>query len=158
MPNWCEGTLRLKGKFANLKRFLTQGLQAVDFMGNQVNNGYRIATDEERYLWITDIKRNLYIKESRRHFVLGNGDIELYTQNMNYNITLALPIKAAWQLDSEIFEKISKAYNLDIRIHGYERGAEFEQIIEVIKGRIKRNEVIEHKDYLWDCECPLIGG
>lgn len=158
MPNWCEGTLRLKGKFANLKRFLTEGLQAVDFIGNQVDDGYIIAADEERFLWITDIKRNLHIKESRRHFVIGNDDIELYTENINYNVTLTLPIKAAWRLDSEIFKKISKDYNLDIRIHGYEHGAEFEQKIEVLKGEITCDEVITHKNYLWDCDNPMIGG
>lgn len=35
MPNWCVGTLRVRGKSKNLKNFVLKGLKPVDFLGNE---------------------------------------------------------------------------------------------------------------------------
>lgn len=157
MPNWCEGTLRLKGKFANLKRFLTDGLQAVDLLGNEVDNKYRIALDEPNNFWVI-AENNLHIKGSKRHFVKATDEIELYTENADEDIVLLLPIKAAWIVDYNTLVDISKTYEVHARIHSYEKGAEFEQIIDVQYGELKHYEMITHSNYQWDCDCPLIGG
>ena len=34
MPNWSEGCLKVRGKAANVKKFVLEGLQPVDFFGN----------------------------------------------------------------------------------------------------------------------------
>lgn len=31
MPNWCEGTLKIRGKQKDVKRFVLEGLRPVDF-------------------------------------------------------------------------------------------------------------------------------
>ena len=34
MPNWSKGCLKVRGKAANVKKFVLEGLQPVDFFGN----------------------------------------------------------------------------------------------------------------------------
>lgn len=51
-----------------------------------------------------------------------------------------------------------KQYNVDMRIHAFERGMQFNQIIEIIDGKITKDEEVEFDDYDWDCICPNLGG
>lgn len=154
MPNWCEGTLKLRGEFTNLKRFVLEGLKVVDYSGKDVDRCYEVRENSSDSLWITDIKYgNLYIKGTRRHFIECEN-IEIY----DCDKVICLPMKAAWNINSESLVQISKEYNIDVRIHAYERGAQFERDIIVIGGELVRNETISHGDYSWDCDCPLIGG
>ena len=43
-------------------------------------------------------------------------------------------------------------------IHAFERGMQFNQIIEIIDGKITKDEEVEFDDYDWDCICPNLGG
>lgn len=45
-----------------------------------------------------------------------------------------------------------------MKIHGFERGMEFNQVIEIVDGKILKDEELYFKDYQWDCICPNIGG
>lgn len=36
MPNWCAGTLRVRGTKANLTKFVLEGLQPVDYIGEDL--------------------------------------------------------------------------------------------------------------------------
>lgn len=38
------------------------------------------------------------------------------------------------------------------------RGMQFNQIIEIIDGKITKDEEVEFDDYDWDCICPNLGG
>lgn len=35
MPNWCEGTLKVRGTKENVKKFVLEGLHPVGFMGEK---------------------------------------------------------------------------------------------------------------------------
>lgn len=35
MPNWCEGTLKVRGKQKDIKRFVLEGLKPVGVLGNE---------------------------------------------------------------------------------------------------------------------------
>lgn len=35
MPNWCEGTLKVRGTKENLTNFILNGLQPVGFLGEE---------------------------------------------------------------------------------------------------------------------------
>lgn len=100
----------------------------------------------------------MHIKGSHRHFVKATDDIELYAENADEVIVLSLPIKAAWIVDYNTLVDISKTYEVHARIHSYEKGAEFEQIIDIQRGELKYYKMIEHKEYQWECDCPLLGG
>lgn len=54
--------------------------------------------------------------------------------------------------------KISKKYNIDLKIYAFERGMEFNLDIEVSKGKVIKSEVIKFDNYMWDCIDPLSGG
>lgn len=45
-----------------------------------------------------------------------------------------------------------------MRIHAFECGMCFNQIIEIIDGEITKDEEIKFDDYNWDCICPNVGG
>ena len=36
MPNWCRGTLRVRGTKENLTKFVLEGLQPVDYFGEDL--------------------------------------------------------------------------------------------------------------------------
>lgn len=104
------------------------------------DDGYFIASDT-------------YIDNSRRMFVADDCEIFLYEGNIYY-----LPIKQAWNFEPGDFIYISKTYNLDLRITGFERGMGYDQEIEVINGVVTIAKSNEYNDYWWECPCPTLGG
>lgn len=107
MPNWCAGTLRVRGTKENLTKFILEGLSPVTYLGQDAD---------------------------------------------------ALDTEFAWGISAEELLNSCKQYNVDMRIHAFERGMCFNQIIEIIDGKITKDEEVEFDDYNWDCICPNIGG
>lgn len=54
--------------------------------------------------------------------------------------------------------EMSKKYNVDFRVYGYEMGLEFNREIEIVEGRLVTNRRIKFKDYKWECPDPTLGG
>ena len=54
--------------------------------------------------------------------------------------------------------EMSKKYNLDFRVYGYEMGMEFNKEIEIVEGEIATYRLIQFKDYKWECPDPKLGG
>ena len=48
--------------------------------------------------------------------------------------------------------------HVDMKIHGFEMGMEFNQDIEIVDGRILKDEELHFENYQWDCICPNMGG
>lgn len=145
MPNWCEGTLRIRGKQKDIRRFLKEGLEPA--MGSKVvyNSDEQIRYDG-----------CIWIKNTHRGFV---DDVDVwFGKRENDQMIIALHASFAWNIDAYPFIGISQEYNIDLRIYGFERGMEFCQDIEVIDGKITKDDFIKYEDYLWDCPCPLLGG
>lgn len=65
---------------------------------------------------------------------------------------------AAWALESEPYEGLSKKYGLDFRFYGYECGMEFNQETEVVDGETTIDREIQYDDYYWECPDPMLGG
>lgn len=72
--------------------------------------------------------------------------------------TVAVEVKQAWSFDTDQWVAISKKYDLDIRLFGFECGMQFMQSIEIINGELTIDECIECDDYVWECPMPLLGG
>lgn len=101
MPNWCEGSLKVRGTKASLKTFILE--------------------DDEILVVVFDSK-------------------------------------FAWGINaSELLETCIK-YHVDMKIHAFEMGMEFNQVIEIIDGKIVKDEELHFKDYQWDRICPKLGG
>ncbi len=154
MPNWCEGVLKIRGSFDDVKKFFIEGITCVNLFGNETKDCYKIEENTEDTLWIrySDIP---YIKNTRRAF-LNEKDIEIWCEKETG--TFAFDFRQAWDVDAEQFAEISKIHNIDIKINAYEKGLEFERRVHIEKGKIIEDEDIEYDDYVWECAMPNLGG
>lgn len=157
MPNWCEGTLKVRGSFENVRNFILNGFSETNRLpGLPKPEGpfLKISDDYEEYFF-AEIERRCYINGTHRGFCY-DGWIELEKEN-EYSIAL-LEAKFAWAICSDDLLKICNKYGVDMKITGYERGMEFVQEIEIVDGVITCDKEIHYDDYQWECPCPLIGG
>ncbi len=165
MPNWCEGTLRVRGKMSDLKWFVAETIQSTSF---EWTEGIPITKTSlleiEEYGGATDCGfsvtgkvRDAWIVGTTRHFVQEDY-IETYSKSWDDVEILYLRIQAAWGMNAEQLLKLCADYSLDMRVYGFERGMEFNQEIEIIDGTITVNREIKFQDYRWECVCPDVGG
>lgn len=153
MPNWCEGTLKVRGKLEDLKRFVLEGLHPVDFFGN-----------EKELLKLGDLdhcgyKGYCWIENTSRGFVV---DLDIYFSEYEEDKLQVIGLKSifAWAITAEELLQTCIKYNVDMKIYAFECGMEFNQDIEIVDGEIVTNNEIdfEGKDYSWECICPTMGG
>lgn len=163
MPNWIEGTLKIRGTYENVKRFFMEQIEA-ECHNIEVALGLKpappprqiVSEDEDGWLEITE---EAYIKGTRRAFVKPD-DVYLNPEKTNVAV---LNIRQAWSFtaydqDLERWEAISKKYGVDIRLYGVERGVEFVETLEIINGETTAHDVIEYDDWKWECPFPNLGG
>lgn len=154
MPNWCNGTLKVRGKIEDLKRFVLEGLQPVGFLGekkpplkfNEYSN-----CEYDGTCWIENTHRG-FVDDPEIYF-------DEYEEEDEPQI-ICLESRFAWSIEAEQLQETCIKYNVDMKIYAFERGMEFNQDIEIVNGEIIRNEKIDfkNKDYLWECICPTMGG
>lgn len=151
MPNWCEGDLKIRGSYDNVKSFLTKALMPVSVFGEagKVNTVY----EGDDYIEIIFNDTN-YIEGTKRAFVEGS----VYIENSDETTIALVNFKQAWGIESEPLRALSQTYEVDLKIYGFECGMQFNQDIEIIGGVITKNEQIKFDDYNWDCIAPKIGG
>lgn len=164
MPNWCKGNLKIRGKRENIIEFLEEGTCLVEGFWEPKRIKPEIEINDCGEIEIKNIDgekvRNvLYIKETRRHFIdpIENG-IFIYNEDEEEQIICLENFKAAWNIDTEELRTISEKYSIDIKTYGFERGMEFNQDIEIVKGKIIKDKTIKFKDYIWECIEPELGG
>lgn len=168
MPNWAEGSLKIRGPIKNIKRFLDEGIQKkqLNTFGKEMDEDIVAFHDwsdecgieyEYHFVGISHIKHTSRafidpeIVEFGEYAYLGGES----TEDIN---TIALPFKQAWEAEAKSYEEISKEYGIDIAIHTFEKGAEFEQDILIKDGEIVKNEIIEYDNYQFESALPMLGG
>lgn len=152
MPNWCEGTLKIRGKSKDLKKFILGALKPVDVLGNDKKplefDGSECSTNS-----------TCWIEGTRRGFV---DDLYVYLDEPDSEEieTLALDARFAWAISADDLHRVCLKYNVDMKIYGFEKGMEFNQDIEIVNGEIVKDKEItfEGKDYTWECILPNMGG
>ncbi len=168
MPNWAEGSLKIRGPIKNIKRFLDEGIQKkkLNTFGKEMDENIVFFTDwsdecgiEYEYHFVS----TSHIKHTWRAYI--DPEIVKYgeyaylggksTEDIN---TIALSFKQAWRAEAKSFEKISKEYGIDIAIHTFEKGSEFEQDILIKDGEIVKDEIIEYDNYQFESALPMLGG
>lgn len=167
MPNWCEGKLKVRGKKENIMKWISEcvavweldvekGKPLYDALiyREDVNGVSFTCDDDEIHV---SVKRDAHIAGTRRNFVEKYENDFLLGAEDGKDIII-LPVKAAWALESEPYEEMSKKYGLDFRFYGYERGMEFNQEIEVVDGETTIDREIQYDDYYWECPDPMLGG
>lgn len=161
MPNWCRGDLKVRGTKENIKKFLLEGLQPIS---KGLFNPERVETEVIcDDTWEFSIKSEtgaFYIVGTRRDFI----ECEVIETSINdweedeEKVIVLEDYKAAWGIDAESLAAISEKFKIDFKILGFEQGMEFNQDIEVIKGKIIKDIEIKFDDYEWECIRPHIGG
>ena len=144
MPNWCEGTFKVRGTLSDVERFVRE---------NMLDSIISI-TKSEGDLEL-ELSGEAYIKDSNRMFIYPGY---YYSFDKNGKNTLTLQFKAAWRVYIDPFVKMSKDYNVDIKIYGFEKGSEFNQDIVIVNGEVIKNDIITFNDYQWECPFPDLGG
>lgn len=153
MPNWCEGTLKVRGKIEDLKKFVLEGLKPVDFLGNYLEP-LKIEESYER----CKTSETCHIENTRRGFVEKLDIWFCDYEDTDEKQVICLDTKFAWGIEAEQLQKTCKKYNVDMKIYAFEKGMEFNQDIEIVDGAIVKNEEIEFDCYDWDCIMPTMGG
>lgn len=151
MPNWSEGCLKVRGKAANVKKFIMEGLKPVDFLGNELPK-----------LELSDIgevesDNDCWIEGTERGFV-ENLCVEFSFVEDRETFTAVLDAKFAWAADTEDLLALCQKYEVDMKLYAFEKGMGFNQDILIVGGLIFRDNRIEFEDYNWECICPTVGG
>lgn len=154
MPNWCEGTLRIRGTIENLRNFIENGLEPINSRGEN-EKPLEVYSDDTSLFAERD--GLYYIKGSRRHFI-EDSYFAANVKNPGDTAVMAVNMKAAWQIDAHTLRKLCDEFHLDMRIQGFECGMEFSQVIEIVNGEVVKNEEIKYENWKWDCPCPNTGG
>lgn len=139
MPNWSEGTLRVRGKSEDLKRFIQGVFDDVEI-------------DQDEVL----IPKWSHMKNTFRGFCTDGDSIFLDDDTK----VISFQYAQAWYVVAEELAKLCKKYHVDMRIYAFEKGMCFNQDIEIINGKITKDDKIKFNgaDYDWECICPNIGG
>ena len=151
MPNWSEGCLKVRGKAANVKKFVLEGLQPVDFFGNA------LPKLELSDLGEVDTDKDCWIEGTTRGFVENlYADFSFVEDDETFTATL--DAKFAWAADAEELLASCQKYDVDMKLYAFEKGMGFNQDILIVDGEIRRDCRIEFEDYNCECICPTVGG
>lgn len=149
MPNWAEGSLKLRGKKENIA-------QALKYMFCTAGN-VEIEEDLEIGLFeLTTTAPYFYINKTRRAFI-DQKRIEVWLEE-KFCIVELDNFKQAWSAIPENYKEISSKFDVDIKIFTFECGIEFTQEIEISKGEIIKDVCYEYDDYQWEVPFSNLGG
>ena len=161
MPNWIEGTMKLRGKREDIKRFLDNELEASSYLGEQVPLEKQVECDSDASYFEYTFTDEPHIKRTRRAFITSN-----YLYMDADEGTACVNIKQAWSFsvkqddsDLDIWMDNAHKYNIDIKLYGIECGMEFCQEVIALKDSDKViHNVIQYADWEWECPFPNMGG
>ena len=159
MPNWIEGTLKLRGKADDIRRFFNEGL------GN--NSCYtdveeQVTDDSNEGCLDFAFNDEPYIRGTRRAFVTSDG-LCVDVCDKAQDLTVCVNVKQAWGFicdkdDESAWRKISDEYNLDLKLYGIECGMEFTEEVIILKLKKPIINVRHYEDWMWECPFPNMGG
>ena len=148
MPNWAEGSIKLRGRSENIASALKQML---------LND---TVTLEDKWdgtlLKFNNTAPYFYINETRRAFI-EQEQIEVWLEE-EFCIVELDNFKQAWSAIPENYQEISSKFDVDIKIFTFECGMEFTQEIEISKGEIIKDLCYEYDNYQWEVPFNNLGG
>jgi hypothetical protein len=148
MPNFAEGTLKLRGKRENIKSALKEMLASDTVTISEENDGAElIFFTTNSYFYINGTKRAFFDKNL----------IEILFEE-NFEVIEIDNFIQAWGVIPENFLVFSKKHGVDIKIFAFEQGLEYSQEIEITNGAITRNIKSKYVDYKWDVPFSKLGG
>lgn len=156
MPNWIEGTLKLRGKPEHIKRFFREGLEP---QGSGHGMPDQESFTEEEIIYgdsFFTFHRSPHVVGTRRAFITDEDLVWVYGET---DTVVAVSVQQAWGFIAENWAEIAKKYNLDIRLQGFESGMQFAQdLIVKADGTVEKDKEIHYDDWDWECPFPKMGG
>lgn len=177
MPNWCEGTIKIRGKYENVKRFLTEG---VNIYAEKCVDGKWVTEVVSRDRWHCVFEQNdndtvifrdfkdpdlsninwVYIEETSRAFIT-DFDITLYKDRDP--IIAVANFAQAWGIRTEEFAKLAEKYEVDFRLYGIDGSMGFFEEYEILDNGKTINDLgpknwLSHSEFKWLCPFPFMGG
>lgn len=149
MPNFAEGTIKLRGRAENIKLALKYMFKAVG------NVTIKEDTDGE-LITFTSSDSYFYINGTKRAFI-DSKSFEIHLDD-DFLIIELNNFMQAWHAIPEDYIEISEKFNVDIKIFTFEQGLEFTQEIEISKGKILKNTVLKYGNYRWEVAFSNLGG
>lgn len=176
MPNWMEGSLKLRGNSENILRFFKEGLTS--YVGHWTeNNEYEnIPVEKEKWLEIidngndTEVYLNpvdsawIHVDNTKRAFI--DGRYSIIFNNVPKNAIAVTDIRQAWDFRTDEWVEIANRFQVDIMLYGIESGIGFMHEVFIgyngdLKREIIKNKTISFSDYeafKWNCPFPWMGG
>ena len=174
MPNWAEGTIKVRGTKNQIIDYLKNVFEGSDFWGNDMK--IEITSDDNSIIIrgldeLTNPKtagpiipqnpqfHAFYFKGANRAFTESENNILAFGffEDAEAIEIIEMPFKQAWSVEADEFVKLSKKYCVDLKIFVFESGREFTQEVEIIKGKITRNKTIKYENYQWDVPFNSLG-
>ena len=148
MPNWAEGSIKLRGRSENIASALKQML---------LNDTVTLEDEwDGTLLKFNNTAPYFYINETRRAFI-EQEQIEVWLEE-EFCIVELDNFKQTWRVIPENYQEISSKFDIDIKIFTFECGMEFTQEIEISKGEIIKNVCYEYDNYQWEVPFSNLGG
>ena len=169
MPNWIEGTLKVRGPYNNVKDFFVKGLNDYRYVADGSELGDYVKIPKNEWMEVVEdddgceihINRDhdsLHIDGTKRAFVHDTTYIEILKEKDPLKVYTCCKVKQAWEFRVLDWVKLAKHYCVDIRIWGLERGIEFGQEIEILDGKVTLEKTLKFKDWDWEAPIPWLGG
>lgn len=162
MPNWISGSLKVRGTYENVEKFVKNGLNLYDHSIHRNNRPL------EKITWLKDLGGEFYISTTKNEWLYVEGTQRAFIETEHVytyedheddgKYILICKVNQAWGFTIEDWVEISIKYNVDIRVWGLECGLEFGHEFEIIKGEITMDKDLEYSDWNWEAPIPWLGG
>ncbi len=155
MANDCTGTLKIRGKYKDILAMIENEISCSD-------PDYQITYEQLPYTicWhnpgVFFGFKNFHHAE--RAYFYDHFEAQFYDDISGLVIAYITDVICAWRIPVEQFRFLSKKYNLDFKMTGYESKGQFEHDMEIHKGEVIQSKFREYKNYLWECPHPELGG
>ena len=148
MPNWAEGTIKLRGIEENI-------VSALKYMFYDNTVAVKEEWDGETLIFETTAPY-FYINGTRRGFI--ETDSLEFLLDKDFLIIELQDFRQAWEASAENYQEISSKFDVDIKIFTFEKGMKFTQEIEISKGNIIKDICNKFSNYEWDVPFSNLGG
>ena len=173
MPNWINGSLKIRGPYENVKRFFMENLNTYeDTFDEQTQKWNYIKQPKEKWLRSTseygeagsreleiciEPQKWVYVEGTKRAFI-SSEIIFINERREKEKSIAACEINQAWGFFPEEWAELSKKYNVDIRLWGLECGLCFGQEIIIEHGELLKDDEFKYDDWTWEAPLPWLGG
>ena len=127
MANWVKGKLKIRGKPEDIKRWVEECLHCYftkwfrdgSYEDELVDDAVVFEHDPKAREMRLDTIEDAYIEGTKRNFVEKGVYGDSYREDEKP--ILVVSMKAAWNVDETPYIEMSKKYNVDFRVYGYEK-------------------------------------